>query len=71
MLVNNIEDMEEIVEKSQHLSWSGWDIVSVKQDDYAEYLVDGYFDKSVGKWYRKSVYSCGENGWDIPDSVLL
>ena len=71
MLINDIKQMEDIVNKHRHLSWAGWSVVSLKQDDYAEYLSEGFFDKSTGRWYRKSVYSCGDNGWEIPDSVLL
>lgn len=71
MLINSMEEMEEIVSKHQHLSWEGWDIISLKQDDYAQYLSEGFLDKETGRWYRKSRYSCGENGWEIPDSVLL
>lgn len=70
MLISDMETMEDYIDKSNVLSWDGWDVVYLKQDDYAEYLVDGYFDKSNGKWYRKTVYSCGKNGWEIPNAVL-
>lgn len=70
MLVSSMEEMNNIVDASQHLSWDGWSVVYLKQDDYAEFHVDGYFDKASGQWYRKSTYSCDENGWTIPDSVL-
>ena len=65
-----MKKMEEYVRNSNNLSWDGWNVVYKKQDDYAEYLVDGYFDRETGKWYRKTVYSCGENGWEIPNAVL-
>lgn len=71
MLINDIDKMDSIIQSSKHLSWSGWDVVYLKQDDYAEFHVDGYFDKPSGQWYRKSIYSCNENGWSIPDSVVL
>lgn len=71
MLVNDMEQMDKIVESSEYLSWDGWDVVYLRKDDYAEFHLDGYFDKDSAQWYRKSIYSCGENGWEIPDSVLL
>lgn len=70
MLISNMEEMENIVKSSKNLTWSGWDVIYLRQDDYAEFHLDGYFDNQSSKWYRKSVYSCGENGWDIPDSVI-
>lgn len=70
MLITDLEQMEEIVNKNNNLSWDGWDVVFLAQDDYAEFLHEGYFDKQANKWYRKTIYSCGSNGWEIPDSVL-
>lgn len=70
MLVNNMEEMEKIVSKNSNLSWDGWNVVHLKQDDYAEFSSNGFFDKISGRWYRKNIYSCGNDGWEIPDVAM-
>lgn len=70
MLVNNIERMEQIVSRSNDLHWEGWSVVHSVPDEYAEMSVDGYFNRELNGWYRKSVYHCGSSGWDIPDTVI-
>jgi hypothetical protein len=70
MIVNSIEDMNEIIIKNPHLVWEGWDVAHVVQDDYAEYLSIGFFDKKTSKWYKKTVYKIDDFGWDIPESVV-
>lgn len=70
MLIDSLEQMEIIVNKNPQLRWTGWDIEHLVEDDYAEYLQIGTYDRSSGKWYRKSVYHCTEKGWEIPESVV-
>lgn len=70
MIVSNQNDAEEIVSKNSSLSWDGWDIIHLVKDDYAEYLHVGFFDKSTMQWYRKTIYQCIDQGWDLPESVM-
>lgn len=70
MIIQTIDHAERFVKNTPNFSWEGWDIVYIVQDDYAEYLPVGIFNKEENKWYRKSVYSYGDHGWDIPDSVI-
>lgn len=70
MKISDMDQMEEIISSRKNLSWDGWDVVYLAQDDYGEYLPDGFFDRETKKWYRKSVYKYEADGWNIPDSVL-
>ena len=70
MIIRTIEEAEEFVRNSPKFDWDGWDIVYVVQDDYAEFLSVGFLNKADNKWYKRVVYACGENGWEIPDSVI-
>lgn len=71
MKVTDLADAEKIVNNNPNLKWDGWDIVYVIQDDYAEFLHIGFFDKSSEKWYKKFIFECDQGGWDIPDTVIL
>ena len=64
-----MNEMDEIVKANKSLSWDGWNVVQMVQDDYAEFLSVGTLDKLTMQWYRKIVFPCTENGWDIPESV--
>lgn len=70
MIISDQNDAEEIVNKNPNLSWDGWNIVHLIQDDYAEFLPIGFFNKSTKQWYRKKIYPCTEQGWDLPESVM-
>lgn len=70
MKVTDLNQAEELVKINPHLSWDGWNIVLLKEDEYAEFLSSGYFDRNTEKWYRRQVFPCKDNGWNIPDSVL-
>jgi hypothetical protein len=70
MIVSNLNDVEVIVKNNPSLSWDGWNIVCLIQDDYAEYLPIGVFDKITRQWYKKTTYPCNDKGWDLPESVI-
>lgn len=70
MKVTSLSEAEQIVDSNPLLSWDGWDILYVVQDDYAEFLHIGFFDQESKKWYKRFVFECLEDGWDIPDSVI-
>lgn len=70
MQITDMNQMEIIVNSNPSLSWSGWDVVQLIQDDYAEYLPVGVFNRETSKWYRKTVFPCTEDGWDVPESVM-
>ena len=67
MKISNLNEAEGLVEKDDRLSWDGWDIVCFIQDDYAEFLSIGFFDKNSQSWYKRYVFKCKEDGWDLPD----
>lgn len=70
MKITNLHDAEKIVDNNANLSWDGWDIVYLVQDDYAEFLHIGFFDKQSQKWYKKFIFTCENYGWELPDSVI-
>lgn len=71
MKVTSLSEAESIVDNNPSLSWDGWNIQHIVQDDYAEFLHIGFFDHNTNKWYKKFIFECLEDGWDIPDSVIL
>lgn len=70
MLVSDLNDAEDIVSKNPNLSWDGWNIVCLLQDDYAEFLSIGWFDTSTKSWYKKTIYPCTEDGWHLPELLM-
>lgn len=70
MIIQTLGEAEQLVDNHPNFTWDGWDIVYTVQDDYAEYLPIGFYNKEENKWYRKSIYSYEDSGWNIPDSVL-
>lgn len=71
MLISDIDKMDSIISNSSNLIWDGWDVVHIVRDSNAEYHSDGYYDRYSNTWNKRSVYSCGANGWEIPDAVLV
>lgn len=70
MLITDLETAERVVARYPWLSFDGWTIVHKSQDDYAEYLVNGTFDKSTGKWYKTDRYAPSKQGWNLPDRIV-
>ena len=70
MLISDIHVMEEIIAKNENLHWDGWNVVRSIEDDSAQYQACGYYNKVLGKWYRKETYFLDGIGWDIPDAVV-
>lgn len=70
MIVSSLNDAEDIVSKNPNLSWDGWSIVYLLQDDYAEFLSIGWFDASTKSWYKKTIYHCTEDGWHLPELLM-
>jgi hypothetical protein len=71
MKITELSEAERIVSNNPDLSWDGWNIQYIIQDDYAEFLHIGFFDPFSQKWYKRFIFECLEDGWDIPDSVIL
>jgi len=69
MIIQTMNEAEKFVKDHPNFSWDGWDIVYLIQDDYAEYLSVGVYNKEENKWYKKSRYPY-DNGWNIPDPVI-
>lgn len=70
MIVDSSLVADDIVKKNPRLSWDGWTIVYMTQDDYAEFLSVGFFNREDGKWYRRELFPLTEFGWELPDSVV-
>lgn len=68
--LSDLADAEIIVNNNPNLSWDGWNIIHLAQDDYAEFLPEGVFNNETLQWYKKTVYPCTETGWEIPESVI-
>lgn len=72
MKILDIETVEQIVKNNPNLHWDGWNVICLDQDDYAEFLPTGVFDRTTGKWYRKKVYALHDDGtWTIPDEAIV
>lgn len=69
MLVNSLELMEKIVDYRPDLEWDGWNVVQYKKNNSAQFRKDGAFKN--GSWYNKTVYQLNEDGWKIPDSMVI
>jgi hypothetical protein len=70
MIVSDVNEMHEIVRNNSALSWDGWVVVKSVQDDYAEYLASGFYNREDSRWYRRERYPLHEFGWEIPDGVI-
>lgn len=64
MIINNLEKMENIVNKNKNLSWIGWDIVDRKKSDAGRTSINGV--RVNGEWYLQKIYPVTKLGWDIP-----
>ncbi len=67
-MIKDLELMEKIVAKNATLSWDGWNVVELIPSSSAMFKVNGAFSK--GSWYIKNIYSCGQNGWKIPNKYV-
>lgn len=68
MEINSLEQMEQIVENNEALSWDGWTVVHSVPSATAWMKVTGAFVN--GKWYNQSRYVPGNAGWKIPKKLL-
>lgn len=69
MLVKSLELMEQIVDYHPDLEWDGWNVVQYKKNNSAQFQKYGAFKD--GSWHKKTVYALGEDGWNIPDSMVI
>lgn len=67
-MMKDLSFLEEIVKLNPELSWEGWDIVRLLEDQNAYMSTNGVFKN--GKWYFKEVYKLKEDGWDIPKKII-
>ena len=68
MIINNIEKAEELVKNNETLSWNGWDIEYMEQDNNGFMKTNGIFKND--KWHVKEVYQCVNGVWDIPNKLI-
>ena len=67
MILTDYTEAAEFVRNNKGWLWDGWSIVKETQNDYAEYLASGRFDRPTGKWYQRDVFPLDADGWVIPD----
>lgn len=68
MEINSLEQMEQIVESNDALSWDGWTVVHSVLSPTAWMKVTGAFVSD--KWYEQKRYAPGSNGWKLPKKLL-
>lgn len=69
MLVNSLTEMEQIVAYRSDLEWEGWDVIQYKKNNSAQFDKQGSFKN--GSWYKKIVYKLNEDGWIIPNYMVM
>lgn len=68
MLVKSLEQMEEIVENNDNLSWDGWTVIENKTNENGMMSKDGAFVD--GKWIVKKRYEATAKGWELPSKFV-
>lgn len=68
MEINSLEQMEQIVENNEALSWDGWTVVHSKPSATAWLKATGAFVN--GKWYEQKRFVPGSKGWKLPAKLL-
>jgi hypothetical protein len=66
--INSLEKMEEIVSKSNSLSWDGWDVVEMIRSDKAFTSKQGALKNNA--WHLKKIFVVSRTGWEIPDKYV-
>jgi hypothetical protein len=67
MVIKDLKQAEKIVENNKSLSWKGWDIVYLTEDENGFFNKDGKFVDN--KWHIHKTYSY-KNGWNLPDNLV-
>jgi hypothetical protein len=68
MNVTSLEQMEQIVSKNKALTWDGWTVVHLRQNDSAYSSKQGaYLD---GQWYMQDRFDATETGWNLPNKFV-
>jgi hypothetical protein len=71
VIIQNLEQAEEVVNNHPQLTWVGWTIAHLTQDDGAEYTRHGVYNKKEGKWFRRISYPyISGTGWVLPNSLF-
>ena len=68
MKINSLEKAESLVSNNSKLSWNGWDIEYLYQDDNAFMKTSGVFKDD--RWHIKEIFRCVNGQWDIPDNIV-
>lgn len=68
MKINTIEKAEELISSSKFLSWDGWDIVFLIEDNSGYFKKEGIYKNN--KWHTKEVYKYINGGWNIPNERI-
>lgn len=68
MLISSLEQMEDIVEKNDSLSWDGWTVLENRTKENGVMSKDGAF--VGGKWIVQKRYEATATGWEIPNKLV-
>ncbi len=68
MLISSLEQMEEIVEKNDNLSWDGWTVLENKTKENGIMSAEGRYVN--GRWIVQKRYEATASGWEIPNKLV-
>ena len=68
MNVTSLEEMEQIVSKNKALTWDGWTVIHLRQNDNAYSSKNGVYRN--GQWYIQNRFDVTENGWELPNKFV-
>jgi hypothetical protein len=68
MIIKSLEQMEEIVENNDNLSWDGWTVIENRTKENGAMSKDGAYVS--GKWIVQKRYDPNANGWEIPNKLV-
>jgi hypothetical protein len=68
MLISSLEQMEDIVEKNDNLSWDGWTVLENRTKENGVMSKDGAYVN--GKWIVQKRYEATTDGWEIPNKLV-
>lgn len=68
MLISSLEQMEDIVEKNDNLSWDGWTVLENRTKENGVMSKDGAY--VGGKWIVQKRYEATTDGWEIPNKLV-
>lgn len=65
MIVDDLDAMERIVNRTHNLVWDGYDVLQIRKMANAFSYKDGR--RINGKWYRTRRFVLNRAGWKVPN----